>query len=79
MFAKKIFEEKGRYTLASNNNTNWETSAVLSYYKTIGDHLLNAILGANLSERKYESTSFAGIGFTHDRLEVTLTGPLSMI
>ena len=68
-FASLPVEERGRYTISSNTSSRYETSAVLSYYKNMDNHLLNIVLGGNLNQSIFESSAFTGIGFTHDRLD----------
>jgi TonB-linked SusC/RagA family outer membrane protein len=59
--------ERGSYTYINTDETFIDGNITLGYNKQIGDHFLNATMGANIRTGTQEFNSFTAIGFPNDR------------
>ncbi|WP_121809574.1 SusC/RagA family TonB-linked outer membrane protein [Mucilaginibacter kameinonensis] len=60
-------QNRGSYTYGSNNMLNIDGNARLSYNKIMGDHAINAVLGANITSDRNDAKSFVARGFSNDK------------
>ncbi len=59
--------ERGSYTYINTDETFIDGNITLGYNKQVGDHFLNATLGANIRTGAQDFNSFTAIGFPNDR------------
>jgi TonB-linked SusC/RagA family outer membrane protein len=60
-------QNRGSYTYASNNTLNIDGNARFVYNKLMGDHAVNAVLGANITSDRNDAKSFVARGFSNDK------------
>jgi TonB-linked SusC/RagA family outer membrane protein len=60
-------DERGSYTYINTDETFVDGNITLGYNKQVGDHFLNATLGANVRTGSQVFNSFTAIGFPNDR------------
>jgi TonB-linked SusC/RagA family outer membrane protein len=60
-------ENRGQYNYATDDNTQVDANAVMTYFKQRNGHAVNLSAGLNVQTRLDDQKSFAAQGFTNDR------------
>jgi TonB-linked SusC/RagA family outer membrane protein len=66
-FQPQDLNKRGTYDFNSAGSTNIDGNVTINYNKSIGDHFLNLVLGANVLSFKTDSKSISAQGFSNDR------------
>ena len=59
--------ERGKYSESNTKSASYDGSLDVSYGKTFGDHMVNAIAGMQVRQSKSELSSFGAIGYLSDQ------------
>lgn len=62
------FNLRGSYTSGNREMSMIDGNAVLSYFKQINKHFINAVVGGNIQEQKIDYETYTAQGFSNDRL-----------
>jgi TonB-linked SusC/RagA family outer membrane protein len=62
-------KNRGLYIFDQTDQTSFDGQATLSYLKTIGNHTVNATLGANILDKTTDIKEIKARGFTNDRFD----------
>jgi TonB-linked SusC/RagA family outer membrane protein len=62
-------KNRGVYVFDQTDQTSFDGQATLSYLKTIGNHTVNATLGANILDKTTDIKEIKARGFTNDRFD----------
>ncbi|MBR8534280.1 SusC/RagA family TonB-linked outer membrane protein [Carboxylicivirga sediminis] len=62
------FNLRGSYYVGDSEMFMIDGNVVLSYFKQLNKHFVNAVIGSNLKESKYSSEDYTAQGFPNDRL-----------
>ncbi|MBQ9222915.1 MAG: SusC/RagA family TonB-linked outer membrane protein [Prevotella sp.] len=63
------FDRRGSYTASRGDVFDYDGSLVLSYFKEMGVHVLNANLGWNIQQQKSKEFTVVAEGFPNDNLD----------
>jgi TonB-linked SusC/RagA family outer membrane protein len=62
-------KNRGDYFFDETDQTSFDSQATLSYLKTVGNHTVNATLGANILDKTTDIKEIKARGFTNDRFD----------
>ncbi|MCG8578572.1 MAG: SusC/RagA family TonB-linked outer membrane protein [Bacteroidales bacterium] len=62
------FNLRGTYEVGDSEMFMLDGNLVLSYFKQLNKHFVNAVIGGNIQEQTIESESYTAQGFANDRL-----------
>lgn len=68
-FTGDNFDRRGSYTASRGDVFNYDGSLVLSYFRQIGVHVLNANAGWNIQQHKSKEFTVVAEGFPNDNLD----------
>lgn len=68
-FTGDNFDRRGSYTASRGDVFNYDGSLVLSFFRQIGAHVLNANAGWNIQQHKSKEFTVAAEGFPNDNLD----------
>jgi TonB-linked SusC/RagA family outer membrane protein len=66
--SEEDYNLRGNYTVGDSEMTSIDGNLVLSYYKQLDKHFVNAVVGGNIQEVQYNTESYTAQGFANDRL-----------
>ena len=64
----EAYNRRGSYYMGDSEMFLIDGSLVLSYFKQINKHFVNAVIGSNMQEASYTQESYTAEGFPNDRL-----------